>query len=251
MKTFVINLEKDTHRRTAIIDECARWDIIPEIIQAILGANLSDKDINNFVDTKAKQVFTLGEIGCAISHYNIYKKIVSEHIPYAFILEDDVGFTKDPRPILEAVTQLVKPNDPKCFLLSKYYTCLHKNPISYRDIVFYPAIDAVGAYAYIVTQAFAERFIKYNTPIKATADLWKYFIRIQKFNIYVTPQEYIDYNKVSDTNQSNLESERKIRLKGPDRKKYEKKLKSGSVFNKIHYFFFKLIYGRYFRSIKD
>ena len=33
-----------------------------------------------------------GEIGCALSHINLYKKIVSDKLSYAIILEDDVEF---------------------------------------------------------------------------------------------------------------------------------------------------------------
>jgi GR25 family glycosyltransferase involved in LPS biosynthesis len=39
--------------------------------------------------------FYKGTQGCAISHYNIWKHIVTEAIPYAVVFEDDVEFHKD------------------------------------------------------------------------------------------------------------------------------------------------------------
>eukprot|EP01116_Phalansterium_solitarium_P012495 TRINITY_DN2884_c0_g1_i2.p1 TRINITY_DN2884_c0_g1~~TRINITY_DN2884_c0_g1_i2.p1 ORF type:complete len:195 (-),score=44.79 TRINITY_DN2884_c0_g1_i2:1223-1807(-) len=39
---------------------------------------------------KYDRFLTFGEIGCALSHFKLYKKCVDENIPMMFIIEDDV-----------------------------------------------------------------------------------------------------------------------------------------------------------------
>lgn len=51
--------------------------------------------INIFPDYKDpyhKRPMTLGEVGCFLSHYNIWKKIVDENLKDALVLEDDIRF---------------------------------------------------------------------------------------------------------------------------------------------------------------
>lgn len=52
------------------------------------GSPAFDKTDQEFVTYKGKQ-------GCALGHYNIWKKIITENIPFATVFEDDIKFHKD------------------------------------------------------------------------------------------------------------------------------------------------------------
>lgn len=53
-----------------------------------LHGNPVKRDQDDFLTNKGKQA-------CALGHYHIWKKIITEEIPYAVVFEDDVFFHKD------------------------------------------------------------------------------------------------------------------------------------------------------------
>lgn len=46
----------------------------------------------NYADPYHKRPMTMGEVGCFLSHYNIWKKMIEQNITDALILEDDIRF---------------------------------------------------------------------------------------------------------------------------------------------------------------
>ena len=50
--------------------------------------------------TKKQRWLTRGELGCALSHHQVYAHIVRQQHPYALILEDDAEFIRNPQPLL-------------------------------------------------------------------------------------------------------------------------------------------------------
>lgn len=100
---FVINLPKDTDRRIFMETQLQKVGISYDIMEAVLGT--SDKVSYEYDDVIAKKEngksLSLGERGCAISHKMIYEKIVSDHIPYALILEDDAVLPENFKSVVE------------------------------------------------------------------------------------------------------------------------------------------------------
>lgn len=50
------------------------------------------KFLNGYEDPYHHRQMTMGEIGCFLSHYNIWKRIVEREQEVALILEDDIRF---------------------------------------------------------------------------------------------------------------------------------------------------------------
>ena len=78
-----------------------------EFFPAVDGAALTEGDLVNY-DRKARlKAFGCdllpNEIGCYLSHYGIYQKIIAENIPRSLILEDDVEVSDDLPAILVAL----------------------------------------------------------------------------------------------------------------------------------------------------
>lgn len=100
MKIFVINLKRSEDRRIAISEKFARYNISAEFFDAIDGNLLSEELMLQIHSGSNMQQeiwgegtkMTRGEVGVALSHMGIYKKLADDNIDYAFILEDDADF---------------------------------------------------------------------------------------------------------------------------------------------------------------
>jgi len=57
---------------------------------SVLGLRI--KQLPAYRDPFSKRVMTFGEIGCFLSHYKIWERMVKYHVNSALILEDDVKF---------------------------------------------------------------------------------------------------------------------------------------------------------------
>ena len=97
IKTFVVNLKKDTQKKEHMLELCRQYDLQIEFIEAVYGKELSENEVVKLYCEQSSvsnigRGLARGEIGCALSHKLIYEKMLKENIPSACILEDDVNF---------------------------------------------------------------------------------------------------------------------------------------------------------------
>lgn len=98
IKCFVINLEKDKDRWKFISTQLDSLWIPYERFNAVYINDITLEEREQIynraaVVKKLWRDFTRWEIGCSLSHREIYKKIVSDKIPKTLILEDDIEIT--------------------------------------------------------------------------------------------------------------------------------------------------------------
>ena len=104
---FVINMEQDIEKKEHMIKLCHKKNISPTFIDATIGKELQSRNTNNIHSFKhVNQHLSHGEIGCALSHIDIYKKIVNDKIPFSLILEDDINIFGDIKGLLEQLMTL-------------------------------------------------------------------------------------------------------------------------------------------------
>ena len=97
---FVISLARAAERRADIRSRLDSAGVSYEIVDAVDGAAL---DLTQFADRlrpdkyriKFGRKFARGEIGCYLSHYNLWERIAAEKIESALILEDDAVWDAD------------------------------------------------------------------------------------------------------------------------------------------------------------
>jgi glycosyl transferase, family 25 len=100
IKIYIINLKRSKERRGEMIRKMNSYGLEYEFFQAIDGQELSKELLDEIYSQpySFKKAFgremTLGEIGCAMSHLNLYKKVVDEKTALALILEDDIDMDK-------------------------------------------------------------------------------------------------------------------------------------------------------------
>jgi GR25 family glycosyltransferase involved in LPS biosynthesis len=104
---YIINLKRRKDKLKKMIKRINKIDkeskINVEIIEAVDGLNINEKYLeknnikllNSWRDPFKNTNISNGEIGCALSHHHIWKKIIKNNYNYALILEDDADFVED------------------------------------------------------------------------------------------------------------------------------------------------------------
>jgi len=184
MEIFVINIDKDTDRMDFARKQADNFGYNIRRISAICGRNLTKEEWRQNVNRwrfilRMGRKPMLGEIGCALSHIGIYKKMVQENIPMACIFEDDIivldGFKKH----LDALSHWLKPNKPHVVRLN--YGTEEKN----GDCPVIPNTNnTASACAYCITLAGAKAILKDNFPIKMVADSWEKWVSLGLIELY-------------------------------------------------------------------
>lgn len=174
MKTFIINLKQHTQRKTHMKTLCDSTGFDYEFVDAIYGKEL--KDIDKYIKNQEKTIehihreMSNGEIGCILSHQNIYNKIIQNNIPYALVLEDDIDFDLNITEILEKIC--FENLEFDTILLGYHGTnsreqlSLNKSFIkSIKDhIKLYKLNEiAYGAYGYIISLQGASKILKQSS----------------------------------------------------------------------------------------
>lgn len=101
MKIFLINLDKRPDRLSYVASQLHALQLDYERLSAIDGEKLNIETIKGIkINQKRHYIeryryLSLGEIGCFLSHYTIWKKIIDLKLDYALILEDDITIDPD------------------------------------------------------------------------------------------------------------------------------------------------------------
>lgn len=175
MKVFIINLAKDVERKDSAIKECLKNNLIPEIISAVDGRLLSDDEKKKMIHPVLSEGLTPSELGCALSHYTIYKKMVDENIPLALVLEDDVELSGSINKVVDYISTLSH-QDPTVFLLSEVnkYLPYTATKIS-TTLSMVNATQASRSHSYIINLNGAKKLSELLFPVWVEADQWTYF----------------------------------------------------------------------------
>jgi collagen beta-1,O-galactosyltransferase len=97
---FMINLERRKERRQKMELSFKVIGLDVQYFPAVDGKKLNDevlKEMNvkllpEYEDPYHKRPMTMGEVGCFLSHYSIWEKMVQYNLEEVLILEDDIKF---------------------------------------------------------------------------------------------------------------------------------------------------------------
>lgn len=106
---FVISLTREPERRALMAQELTGFDF--EFFEGVDGAAL---DVASFADRLDTMWFRImrrrnlrpGEVGCFLSHYGLWERLVETRTPYALILEDDARLEDGFREIVAEVMSI-------------------------------------------------------------------------------------------------------------------------------------------------
>jgi glycosyl transferase family 25 len=181
---FVINLKCSEERKHHTTKQLNGSGIPFQIIEATDGAELSEDEIRDNPDYAIykcgwnSRYLRKGEIGCALTHLGIYRKIVSENIPLACILEDDNDYAKEFKEILNYWHTGTEEWD--LLYLGHHSGYLTKEAQSKKpkrlDHLNCSVGEAVevphGSYGYIIRLEAAKKLLSSAYPLKVPFDLF-------------------------------------------------------------------------------
>jgi GR25 family glycosyltransferase involved in LPS biosynthesis len=206
MKIFVVNLKTRPDRLENILQQFQKFNITNfEIVEAVGGRSLTTEQLSAMYDKedaeRLTQPLSLSEIGCSLSHINVYNKIIKEN-KRCLIIEDDVMLSElfknfvdveieDPCDVLffgVNTSNCEHENLPKTYQYKdirysingnghKTRCYLENSFTTHGGINFYnidkqsKTVDFLsGTFAYAPSVDACKKIIKFNYPVRILAD---------------------------------------------------------------------------------
>ena len=181
MKTFVINLDKEKARMASIEAQLSQLGVVYERISAVYGKELPLQERNQAVNKfrwwcAIGRPIAVAEIGCALSHFSIYQRMVEESIPYACILEDDITISSKFKECIAQVEFVLDSTKPQVVLLSDH-TKLYGDVLGADSFELRKSKTGTCADGYCLTQEAAKVLLKQNLPLITPCDTWERWVR--------------------------------------------------------------------------
>lgn len=194
--TFVVSLKDELLRRDSISRQLKRLNESFLFVDAVdfrnIHSDLLGKYIKNDPLVSIKRTMTKGEIGCALSHLECYKKLMlSEHTEWAWIIEDDAALLErldfgyisnilssiasfDVDVIILGYSKLSKEEEVKFYKMEPL-KILKK--IKIAEIGTPWKNWTCGTVSYLIRRSGAEKFLTYYSDgkVSTVADDWRFF----------------------------------------------------------------------------
>lgn len=204
---FVINLKRSEGRRK---DMSARLDPLNmpySFFEAVDGSGLDLETLPSYAKTRRRLFFGRdlgkGEMGCLLSHRNIYQHMVDKNMDAAIVLEDDVFLKPDFPDVIRALMKHSVKWDMIRFLDSEkvYGKSRVIRPLGAGDYTLNRVLIASGgAYGYVLTQKAARKFLQHMQSNALPVDiLHGYVWRTGLETFSVVPSPVSPDNEVDST----------------------------------------------------
>lgn len=176
MTAFLINLDRHPDRLAAAQARLAQAGVKTARVAAVDGAALSPAARRAAVARlhallARGRLYTPGQIGCALSHHAVYRRMAAENIPAALVFEDDFlplpGFSAS----VAAAEEAADTSRPQVFLFSDGT----QPPLPRADGAFTRATCGDCSEAYLITLPAARELLRVNSPMVVTLDSWSRF----------------------------------------------------------------------------
>lgn len=187
VSVFVINLERDFERRIHMENMLKKMDIDATFVRAVDGKTLTSQERKAYDQKKALRIYGVemldNELGCYLSHYRIYRRMIENNLPFALIFEDDIDIS----PTLPSiVNELVSLKDPKLLVVrlhsmrakvveatTQKFTGKEVKSLQHGTLLKLNT-HTLGAGAYLISHSGAKRMLHYGErifmPIDQTMD---------------------------------------------------------------------------------
>lgn len=173
IKTFLINLDKNPERLVESARQLNALGVSFERIAAIYGKDLGEDEKRRSVNAfrwwcaKGRKVRD-GEIGCALSHLSVYRKMIDENIDVACILEDDNRYRDTFASVVQQAEKLMDVTRPQVVLLSN----CSRDRATMDSVHIVPTKNEQWTSSYLITRRAAKAILAANYPLHVPADGW-------------------------------------------------------------------------------
>jgi len=212
---YVISLRREDRLKN-IEDQQKKINHNIEIFNAVKGDKLDlDNMINDGIISsswKNGAEYKKREVGCYLSHYNIYNKILNDREPgYTIIFEDDFNIIVDH--FIINVNKIVESlNDDFDVIFLGNYTNNHGE--LFKDNIYYVNQNdiLIGCFGYIVNNRCIDKIIRFTKNIDMPID-WKFYTLCKngELNIFVAYPNLVNIiDSESNIRNMNIETFRKL-----------------------------------------
>lgn len=221
-----------------MIKQCSDLNIDFEIFTAVRGSTLTESEKKKYI-APISLLNTPGELGCALSHLFIYKKMIDENIENALILEDDALLDQGVIDVMNFIEKEknLKPTVTLLSPISKYIDT-KKTKINERYSI-YNGLTGTLAHGYIINNSAAHSLYSFLYPAWSIADHWFLFREYGIINLRGVIPHCIDLSPHSNQSEiGDLRFSESITKLNSDKKKEIKKnlsltLKKNRFLNRI------------------
>lgn len=172
IKTYIVNLATSTARKEYMQELLGEYGFLEqEFVEAVDGRVFSQEERAQVFDDKTcykryGRYINGGEVGCTLSHFKCYNRLVQSNEKFALIFEDDVTIIRNLNTLnWSKVAEFMSVDEPRIMFLSGDYWYWDKKP-------FTRVFSAVGSYAYLINRAAAERIVNKISAPSNVADDW-------------------------------------------------------------------------------
>ena len=191
----VVSLRSSTERRIAMVDQLMAHGITFCWEEAVLGRELPHDELARYHATQLgsdgrRRTLTPGEIGCALSHLNIYRRIVEDELSGAIVLEDDAilldgfrdtveFFRREAHTLPRGIVAILGGMDglkEKDAVLASFWAARRVAPGIHLRV----AVDSWfwRTCSYYVDFEAARNLLEFNGGVRTIADDWNAFLRL-------------------------------------------------------------------------
>lgn len=186
MKIYVINLAKNQERMAKMDVQLKSLHVNYERYEAVFGKNIPENEIKSLYNPFAwwcTQGYPIrrGQLGCALSHLNLYRKFLASDELCCCIMEDDLAIDSKLLHVLEYIEGIIGTWKPRAVLLHKHFS--GAQPIGDQVQVVKIAYERCSD-AYVINRRGAEVLLSVNFPIKRPCDHWSAFARKGKLELF-------------------------------------------------------------------
>lgn len=214
MKTYIINLKTSESRREYILKE-VEWYISMrvELVEAVDGRLLSPAEKEERFDT-GRFAFRYGEypfpgeIGCALSHWECFRRLAESAEEVALVLEDDVVFTRRERveETIKMCAKILKEKGNGIISLSFPYRIGSFGKRLAYDYSLYRVWKGFGMQAYLIHRVTAEKLLDVKPSVRADDYLYMNLIGIRMYGVLPWMSTGLSFKEISSEIQLSKEN---------------------------------------------
>jgi hypothetical protein len=176
---FVVSLARAADRRAAMTRHLTDLGLAFEITDAVDGRALDQAERDRMMDPALP--LSPGDIGCYLSHMNIYERMIERDIRLALVMEDDAALNPAFAPVLRDGIG-GEPGFDFCFVDSWFvglkgrifYDPEDRLALGHGFTAFRFAPPPHGTQAYLITQAMARHRVGVRLPITQSIDWYEH-----------------------------------------------------------------------------
>jgi GR25 family glycosyltransferase involved in LPS biosynthesis len=189
-KIFIINLKSRTDRLENIkllIDHLKLDKKKIEIFEAVVGKNITKEEINKILSISSldtlynypsnhKDIRSKGAIGCYLSHYKIWEKMINQNLDNVLVIEDDIYTDVEAEEFNKYINSI--PNDYDIGMLSWFRLWFDPLNNPNKNIIInnywnkYNSTNVFSTGCYLISRKGAEKLKKNAFPICYQVDAY-------------------------------------------------------------------------------